>query len=172
MSTQHMRAKSRPEHIDSAESSQHSVGMNGGRIPLRSAWRCVAVASVLLWVSAFSLCTAHCSLGKSAPFNAGHVDEDAPPPCHGGPAKPDSKAPSSFCFTMKSLFAQVSSPESAAPDASAAFLPLLPIAFSEARASAPLCARFVRQSCASEWVFTPEVSLGPAFRAHAPPVLL
>lgn len=48
---------------------------------------------------------------------------------------------------------------------------LAPMTIALDAAEVQLKARFSRQAWTRDWVFTPEVCLGPAFRSLAPPLL-
>jgi len=48
---------------------------------------------------------------------------------------------------------------------------LAPVAFALNKAETRPQAAFTLRVRSREWVFTPEVCLGPAFRSHAPPFL-
>jgi hypothetical protein len=134
-------------------------------------WRISAFIALGGWTTALGICSAHCALGQSG--HIGETTSESLPPCHGGPVSSDSDSSSgtatSFCFTIKSLSFHVESVLLNAPTAEA----LLQPSFADLSA-APLTvapAQLSRQSRPPDFVFTPEVSLGPAFRSHAPPLL-
>lgn len=158
--------------IDRNRYREHSSSVNGHQTVLRPGWRWVALVMLFAWVAAFGLCNAHCALGKNAPMQMPAPSSESSPGCHGG-ACPNSgdAANGSFCFTLKNLFSDTSSTTLQAPDAPA-FLQSILFALPElADLSAPSTS-ILRQASPPDWIFTPEVYLGPAFRSHAPPVIL
>jgi len=93
-------------------------------------------------------------------------------PCHGTPNCPTSEAQpaGAFCITVRDLFAGegqalvIYPPE--IPDLPEQFLvQALP------DLSRPLACAVGWNNARDDQPFTPEVSLGPAFRAHAPPLI-
>ena len=98
-------------------------------------------------------CEAHCAKNNSDPSQ-----------------KSESPCGDSMCFTKKPLAAEKNVASASQPSPSLAFLiaPLV-LAF-ELPDDAE--AVFSRPAPPRDWVFTPEVSLGPAFRSLAPPVLI
>ena len=142
---------------------------------MRGMRRWIALGTLLVWVSAFGLCTVHCALGKGA--HIGTANPESLPPCHGSGAphsdssKHSSDSSGSFCLTTKTLYLAVADLGLHAPDALAFVQPVF-AALSVAEVEFVESAQLLRQSRAPDWVFTPEVYLGPAFRSHAPPVLL
>lgn len=141
---------------------------------LRPLLRSLAALTLVVFVAAQAACFAHCN------FCGGH-GTDTTPSCHSAGAtrashhEPHSPAPSDpassvACVTLKTLVA--------GGDAYSLVAPLLPpvdfVAFSSLVLNPPeaaLEATFCRQAKPRDWVFTPEVCLGPAFRSLAPPVV-
>lgn len=134
--------------------------------------RCVALLLLVVFVAAQAACFVHCH------FGGGHGDA-AKPSCHGAsmakahdghnPAAPTVPASSIPCATLKSLLA--------GGDAYTLVLPVLqpidfvPLSFDALNASEHESnLAHSRQAKTRDWVFTPEVCLGPAFRSLAPPV--
>ena len=159
--------------IDSPNPLNHSPRMSAKR-KWQLLWRVGAFVALIGWITAFGICSAHCALGTASHIGGTHEMEL--PPCHGGPASSGSDAgsdptpASSFCFTIKSLSFHVDSVLVNAPNAPALIEPAL-AALHAAGSDLVASAQFLRQSRPLDFVFTPEVSLGPAFRSHAPPVL-
>ena len=137
-------------------------------------FRSLAASALLVWVAAQVVCSAHCNFGfghgdseqaschGSAPSQAHHDDGNSPSPAHKG------SSTSSACLTLKSaLFDGKASllvkPEFQMLDTLAWFTPAIEATQTE------LVAHFFRQARPRDWVFTPEVCLGPAFRSLAPP---
>ena len=74
------------------------------------------------------------------------------------------------CSTLKNLAASSTTLKHITPEF-AVFYVLAPFALAhDAIATKPDTLNF-RQTNYGAWVFTPEVSLGPAHRSHAPPLL-
>jgi hypothetical protein len=131
--------------------------------------RSIAAVTLLFWVSAVALCAVHCTSGTgnadschgSAVEQSTHDDHDSP-----GPAHHDSSA--STCLTLKSALSNMNAPVYVHPEFSMLYT-LAPLAFAlDSTVTEPTTLVF-RQARPNEWVFTPEVCLGPAFRSLAPP---
>ena len=140
---------------------------------LRPEWRLAACATLVLWVFAFGLCTAHCALGKRHSGAPGVSRVQGLPPCHGCPSnsESESKAASSFCFTIKSLFSDDAAPLKITGPGGTIFFEH-GAAFLRMVAASELLPTSLRERDWGVQPFTPEVCLGPAYRAHAPPVFL
>lgn len=142
-----------------------------------------------VWLVAFISATAFCA--GDLLFSHSHHDEeraatpsdepshehDAAPPggsaghSHGSNSSGhDSPDGDSCCATLKAVSHSSNSPVLPKLDfAKLTFLRLV-LPSQDLNISAPENSP-PRQARPSEWVFTPEVCLGPAFRSHAPPVL-
>lgn len=133
--------------------------------------RYFARAALVAFVVAQTLCFVHCN------FGGGHGDS-APPSCHSSAlpqachdedGAPPESAPSkaTSCSTLQNLFLG-DSPTVPVPE----FYPLhTPVSFAlelNLTAKEPGTSIY-RQGTHGDWVLTPEVSLGPAFRSLAPP---
>ena len=157
--------------IDSHKPLHQSAFMNAMR-RLQPFWRVAAFVVLIGWITAFGICSAHCALGQIR--HAGEADSEALPPCHGGPMQgnPDSNSgkATSFCITIKSLHSPVADLALHPPQTVALFQPVF-AALNAVEVDFIHSAQLLRQCGAPDWVFTPEVSLGPAFRSHAPPLL-
>lgn len=136
-------------------------------------WRVCSLVVLILWTTALGLCALHCSLGTKRLFSVQvscHSVSDEVPACHGGGSDPKSDQPKSsgsVCYTLKHLFADGPQPSVIIPE-----IPLFDTAVIAQVVScdAELGSSFgLRQDQRREWVFTPEVSLGPAHRSLAPP---
>ena len=135
--------------------------------------RLLAALMLVLFVAAQAACFVHCHFG-------GEHGDSAKPSCHGGTSAkashdkphspaPSDPAPSASCNTLKVLMAGGGAYTLAAPVLQpVAFLapPSLALSVPEVE----LDAAFLRQAKTRDWVFTPEVCLGPAFRSLAPPI--
>ena len=136
--------------------------------------RYFAAAALLVWVAAQVVCSAHCNFGfghgdaeqaschGSAPSQAHHDDGNSPGPAHKG------SSTSAACLTLKSALFDGKVCELVKPE----FQLLYTLAWFAPAVEATqieLVAHFFRQARPRDWVFTPEVYLGPAFRSLAPP---
>jgi len=135
--------------------------------------RSCAAAALLVWVAAQVLCFAHCNFGASMAMteksSAGHIDHDAAPkPVVGGSCcpKPHSSSGGAVCVTLKSALVGCTATTLVQPDFQLLYT-TAPLAL-DVKAVEPTSS-FSRQAKARDWVFTPEVCLGPAFRSLAPP---
>ena len=137
--------------------------------PLRS----LAAGALLVWVAAQVFCFAHCNFGVghsdsgeaschgSAPTSAHHDDGDSSSPAH------HESSASAACSTLKSALVGSSAATMVQPDFQLLYT-LAPLALD---VTAEPTVSYSRQPKARNWVFTPEVCLGPAFRSLAPPIL-
>ena len=136
--------------------------------------RWFATVTLVAWIGAQTLCQAQCLFGAchgesddvschaTAAATSHHEDEHAPEPSH-----QDSSSDAS-CLTIKSALTSNGTLSLITPQFSLLYT-LAPIALSlDAMAIEPV-ASLSRQARLREWVFTPEVCLGPAFRSNAPP---
>ena len=127
------------------------------------------------WLAAQVLCAGHCLLGHGhadsehacyhdAATSQSDHDADSSEPCH------DDSA-SNSCLVLRTALFSGAAPELIQPE----FLLLYTLAsfpFTiDATRIGPAMPIF-RQAWRRDWVFTPEVSLGPAFRSLAPPIPL
>jgi hypothetical protein len=140
---------------------------------LRPLLRSIAAVTLLFWIGAVTLCSAHCALG------VGHGDSDDDS-CHGSavsqphqddhdsptPAHHDSSA--ATCLALKSALSNGNAPAYIYPDFSM-LQTLAPLVIALDSTTTEPATLFFRQARPGEWVFTPEVFLGPAFRSLAPP---
>lgn len=144
--------------------------------PLSPLLRSLAGVTALVWIAAQVLCFVHCN------FGGGHGD-DLQPSCHGIASPPahhddgDSSGSSHnhssgdvSCVTLKTALVNGSSLALTAPQLPVLYT-LAPFALAFDATATEWAAPFTRQAGRDDWVFTPEVCLGPAFRSHAPPFL-
>jgi hypothetical protein len=132
--------------------------------------RCFAVGTLLVWLAAQTLCTAHCSLGvgRGQGAHASCHGPAAPQPDKGSPGPaPEGSSTTAACVTLKTVALSGGVVAWLVPGAHVLYT-LAPVAQELVAAPEPDMA-FPRQAWRRDWVFTPEVSLGPAFRSHAPP---
>jgi hypothetical protein len=137
--------------------------------------RWFAAVTLLAWIGAQALCQTHCLFGAchdgsddascqaTAATTSHHGDDDhVPQPGH------QHSAGDASCLILKSALTGNSTSPLVTPQFSILYT-LAPFTLvMDATTIEPL-ALFSRQTRLREWVFTPEVCLGPAFRSHAPP---
>ena len=145
--------------------------MTSSRTKLSPLLRSLAAVMLLLWVAAVTACSTKCLCADS---DSEHMEQSAMAnsqshDSHG--SDKDCDHDDSFCTSLHSLTPVSTATVLDKPDFGLAFTldflstaQLLTVAQTETSIS--------RQPRTREWVFTPEVSLGAAFRSHAPPVLL
>ena len=136
--------------------------------------RSIAAVVLSLWVAALTLCGAHCSLGTnhcgseqgschdSVQADSHHEDGDS-----SDSSEHDTKA-SASCLILKSVLPHSEVVSFVQPDLNL-LSALASITFAFDVSSIKCASLFLRQARLGEWVFTPEVCLGPAFRSLAPP---
>ena len=135
-------------------------------------FRSFAAATLLLWLATQVVCRAHCSLG----FGHGEPEHAS---CHGpaasqlqhgdgGSPAQEGSSTSALCLTFKTALVNGGSLTLVQPELPVLYL-LAPLA-PDLTPTEPAIS-FFRQVQTRDWVFTPEVFLGPAFRSHAPPFL-
>ena len=132
-----------------------------------------AAVTVLAWIGVQALCQAHCL------FDACHDESDDADQHATTAVAPheDGHAPQSdqqdncedaCCQTLKSALAGNGGSSLAEPRFLLLYT-LAPFALTMDATAIEAVASFSRPTRPRKWVFTPEVSLGPAFRSHAPP---
>lgn len=140
------------------------------------ALRLCAVVSLLVWIAASGFCSVESLFGHAehhAHGAAQHEHDTAPASADSDHHSHDSGKHDgdehSCCASLIATSPSVNSIVLTKPD----FGKLLPLGsfwltqvLTFVQPEAPIS----RQARHREWVFTPEVSLGPAFRSHAPPV--
>ena len=136
-----------------------------------SPWlRSLAALALLVFIVAQTMCFIHCH------FGGGHGNSDAQPSCHGSAqakaAHDDhnapAPAPTTTCSTLKTMLAGADAPTVIGPQLHTLYL-LAPVTLSLDATDAEPTSVSSRQARTRDWVFTPEVCLGPAFRSLAPP---
>jgi len=136
--------------------------------------RSLAAFALVVFVVAQAMCFVHCN------FGGGHGDK-AQPSCHGSPqhaashdgdddSGPSAPSPTTACSTLKTMLAGGDAPALISPLLHTLYL-LAPMTLSLDAPEVQPKASFSRQDWTRDWVFTPEVCLGPAFRSLAPPFL-
>ena len=165
----------RPSGVSIVEPQSRSHFMRSRQTTFSPLLRSFAGGALLVWVAAQVLCFAHCNFGigrgtseepschASAPSPAHHEDDDSAPSHH------DSSG-SITCSTLKSALVEIGSVALVHPDFHALYS-LAPVALMLDHTAARPTSPSSRQAKPRNWVFTPEVCLGPAFRSLAPPFL-
>lgn len=155
--------------------------MTGTRQPkLKTSLRLWALLWLVVWISASGFCSVEGLFGhthdSASRRHAEARDHDhAAVPADGAPghshdSKNDGDEGDSCCSTLKAVPQTSDSLCIQKPD----FAKLAPSHFvllAHALTFVEPESRFLRQANYREWVFTPEVCLGAAARAHAPPFL-
>lgn len=146
--------------------------MRSKQITQNWVFRSFAALTLAVFVAAEAMCFAHCHMG------GGH-DEESGTSCHGSgsaQAGHDEDAPPSSehssmtaCSTLQNLLNGNGALTLIVPDFHALYT-LAPLALALDSTAIQPEARISRAARPRDWVFTPEVCLGPAFRSLAPPV--
>ena len=145
--------------------------MASRRTTLNPLLRSFAAVTLLCWLGALALCSTECCEEDSA-HHAGqkeiassHADDHPTPDSENHSGNDDS-----VCASLKTLIPTAHNNVLPKPDFGFCLLSFvsLPQALTVAGGEAPTS----RQPPDREFVFTPLVCLGPAFRSLAPPVLL
>ena len=127
--------------------------------------RFAAAGTLLAWLTAVAACVTHCAMGVGDSRASGTCCKERAE----GTAAP-AAAPSFTCLVLKSALLTGDGVTLAPPDYpvdnSLAFPGVL-----IAGAPPALIPAKLRETRSRDWVFAPEVSLGPAFRSLAPPLL-
>ena len=141
--------------------------MTSSRTKLSPLLRSLAAVMLLVWVAAVTACSTKCLCADS---EANHMEQAS---AHGQSHDSDKDCDhdNSFCDSLHSLAPMSVSVVLDKPDFGLAFT-LDFLTTTQLVAITPLETSVSRQPPSREWVFTPEVSLGAAFRSLAPPVLL
>ena len=148
--------------------------MASRRTTLNPLLRLLAAATLLCWLGALVLCSTEC-LTPDSDCQPIHHDQQAASSHHDHGQAPDSDKhdcpDNSFCDSLKAVVHPPGNGFIFKQDFSLAYIlgsAPLSQALTVSRPATPV----FRQAWRRDWVFTPEVYLGPAFRSQAPPVLL
>ena len=133
------------------------------------AMRGIAAVVLVCWSVALAVCWHHCATGAcSRPAKA-----DDQPSCHGHASSEHKDSPGnsaeSACFAKKPYASALDVAHADSPSLHLAYVSALLVAQYEFQNTSETVG--IRQATLRDWVFTPEVSLGPAFRSLAPPQL-
>ena len=134
--------------------------------------RSLAALALVAFVVAQAMCFVHCNFG-------GGLGGKAQPSCHGSPqhatshdgddnSAPSAPSPTTACSTFKTMMVGSDAPTLTAFQIHTLYLLPSVVLALDATEAQPQAA-FARQPHSREWIFTPEVCLGPAFRSLAPP---
>ena len=158
------------EHFSSVHTLNDMVSRRTSLSPLLAS---LAAATLLVWLAALVFCSADCFFGDSH-CQPSHHEEQAVASHHEHDQTPDSdkhnERHDSACDSLKTLVPTAHSNVLPKPDFCFCVLGFVspPQGLAVAQIETPIS----RQPPDRDWLFTPEVYLGPAFRSHAPPVLL
>ena len=153
------------------------IGIASRPTSLSPLLRSLAAVTLVVWLAAQMLCTAHCNFGlchgeaehaachDSAQPQAHHDHEDSPAPAH------DDSSTTAACLTLESALVGDSVPAMIPPELHLLYS-LAPVVLALNATATEPAAPSLRRARRDNWVLTPEVSLGPAHRSHAPPVPL
>ena len=130
--------------------------------------RSLAAMMLLVWVAAVTACSTKCLCADS---DSEHTELAPMADSHSHDSDQDCNHDDSFCASLHSLTPISAAAVLAKPDFGLAFTldffsPAQLVAVAQPETSVS------RQPRQREWVFTPDLCLGPAFRSLAPPVLL
>jgi hypothetical protein len=129
--------------------------------------RGAAAAIITLWLAALVTCWFHCASGGCTSVGAAKVAKR--PSCHGGSSDSKSKTGnSSDCIAQSKFSIEAVSAELNAPAPVILYFSAADFELALSNLNSPVD---FRPAHTREWVFTPEVCLGPAFRSHAPPTV-
>ena len=141
---------------------------------MRPVFRWLAAVTLFVWLGAQALCQTQCLFGEchSESTRADHHTTEVASAHHTGEHAPQPDNPQddteAACLTLKSALTSGGTPTLVAPHFPVLYT-LAALAAELDVADIELAASFSREARLREWVFTTEVSLGPAFRSHAPP---
>jgi hypothetical protein len=152
--------------------------MRSRQTTLSPLFRSLAALALVVFVAAQAMCFVHCHFG-------GGQRDKAQPSCHGSPQTtashdgrgdhnghdgptPSTPAAPTTCSTLKTMLAGGNAPPLSAPQFHTLYL-LAPISLALDATETQPEASFSRHARSRDWVFTPELCLGPAFRSLAPP---
>ena len=145
--------------------------MASRRTSLNPLLRLLAAATLLCWLGALALCSTECFEGDTdhhagqKEIASSHSDDHPTPDSENHSGHDDS-----VCGSLKTLVPTAHNNVLPKPDFGFGFLSF--VSLPQALTVAENKTLVSRQQPDREFVFTPEVCLGPAFRSLAPPVLL
>lgn len=137
-------------------------------------WRILGLFVLAIWTSALTACSAHCFLGTShlgtTQAEGGcHTAASSSPSDGDSSDKGQPSESSPLCSSLKQLFSATALVEVPQIDCFILYTiseNILLLADSSSNAI------HVRQAILRDFIFTPEVYLGPALHSHAPPFLI
>ena len=144
--------------------------MASRRTTLNPLLRFFAAMTLFVWIAAVTTCSTEC-LGEDSHSESAHMEQAANTSGQSHDSDKNDNHDDSVCVSLHSLATTSPNCVLAKPDFGLAFTLDL-ISTAQLVAVAPLKTIVSRQSPDRQFVFTPEVLLGAAFRSLAPPVLL
>jgi hypothetical protein len=145
--------------------------MRSRQTRLRPLFRWFAAATLLVWIGAQALCQTHCCIGTchDEPGEANCHAQNTPDSHHDDENTPDHHdSADASCATLKSALSSSASSPLIIPEFSLLYT-FAPTTLVLEAAAIESAGSFSHQINRRDWVFTPEVCLGPAFRSLAPP---
>jgi hypothetical protein len=136
--------------------------------------RSIAAGTLLVWIAALVFCAKICSSnGSASDSETSHCHAEAADSHHhhGDPPQPSHHGPcgSASCLTLKQALLSDKARLASYPALEPLYtLPVFGLTLDSTDAAFD---ESFRQPKPRDWVFTPEVCLGPAFRSLAPPSL-
>lgn len=134
--------------------------------------RLVGALALVVYIPAQTLCFIHCNFGGGHGYSAAPSchSAGATQACHeeDGSSSPPDRSPTTTCVTLMNTLTTDHATTIVVPEFIVLYL-LTPGALALDATASEQEASFSRQANHYDWVLTPEVSLGPAFRSLAPP---
>lgn len=137
---------------------------------LRPLLRWFAAVTLLAWIGALALCQTHClsDACRDEPGEASSHAQSSPDSHHDSDAPDHHDHADASCATLKSALCSDATSPLIIPELSSLYT-LSPTMLALDATAIESTGAFSRQTDRRDWVFTPEVCLGPAFRSLAPP---
>jgi hypothetical protein len=144
--------------------------MRSSQTAMNPLFRSLAILTLAVFVAAEVMCFVHCH------FGGGHGNA-AEASCHGATSSEpghdeDGPIPSATasCFTLQNLLTTSGALTLVVPEFPSLYT-VAPVALALDTTATELTASVSRPAWPRNWVFTPEVYLGPALHSLAPPLL-
>ncbi len=138
------------------------------------AMRVIAAVVLVCWSVALTTCWHHCATnycgGSPVAGKQASCHQSQKSDCNNCERPTGENSSTSSCFANRPVSAELNSSPDAAPILHLAYLSALFLFNFELPDSTDNVSP--RQASPRDWVFTPEVCLGPAFRALAPPAFV
>jgi hypothetical protein len=133
---------------------------------LKPSLRICAAALIVVWLAAVGFCSTEC-LGEDSHAETAHMDKSA---TTNSPSHDSDRHDDSLCVSLHSVCPATASSTFIKPDFGSA-ITLDFISTRQIVAITPPTTFISRQPPDRDWVFTPEVCFGAAFRSLAPPAI-